>query len=780
MGNNACTLLLLSIRGSLNHLSETIRPEKPQGRPSRSLTTQKDLQSNKPFLSATQEDETMEPFHPLSACRQIKDKMTLVFIILSLMALFPHGVSSRRMDISRPVRNWRYETADSSGDVGYYASIALDNQDRPHIGYADYSNADIFYTYRSGATWLREMVAADYPTYFVSMQLDSTGAPHMIFGDGPFGSQPILVYARRTTQGWEMEGLAWRAKQYDFIQKAALALDANDTPHVVYYDDVHGQVKYGKRTSNGWIYDTVADTSVLAVNIAIDSGLAPWVIYNAMGKLYAVHHTSTGWDTMEVDGNAIACFKTIGITIDHNDHPHLSYCGNQDELKYAWYDGADWHTQTVDSGANLAQDSTITLNSTYEPHIVYSSTENSVYRLKYASRSDGVWSNEFIGDKVKNSATLALDSTDTPHSAYFDDVSNALTYGMRAAGVWTAEALHGNYPAVNDPFLVLDSQDQPRIAAGSPFNSQYYVRYAMKSPGGWSYETIAGPQANGYDLSMALDSTGTPHLSLVNGSYPDDLWYATRTGAGWQVETVDHSVNWEVGNLTSLAVDSFDRPHIGYYVQTPDYNNELRYAHLTASGWLTETVHVARYPSSVCLRLDSQDRPRIVFQDMANTVARWSGSDWLFETVGLAPFAGTVDCELDSQDQWHLTRQLNLTLFYLRQNQGTWSEEPVDESRDTGWNASLALNAQDQPQITYYERYTHIYKHATHLDSGWHVQPVAGSSSIIQPPISLALDHNGYPHFATTTGSFYGSALLLISGGELFMQTFNYFPLIIH
>jgi hypothetical protein len=42
---------------------------------------------------------------------------------------------------------WHIETVDSEGNVGLYASLALDGGGYPHISYLDWSNGDLKYAY---------------------------------------------------------------------------------------------------------------------------------------------------------------------------------------------------------------------------------------------------------------------------------------------------------------------------------------------------------------------------------------------------------------------------------------------------------------------------------------------------------------------------------------------------------------------------------------------------------------------------------------------------------
>ena len=44
-------------------------------------------------------------------------------------------------------QGWHIETVDSTGDVGWHTSLALNSKDNPHISYWDGTNSDLKYAY---------------------------------------------------------------------------------------------------------------------------------------------------------------------------------------------------------------------------------------------------------------------------------------------------------------------------------------------------------------------------------------------------------------------------------------------------------------------------------------------------------------------------------------------------------------------------------------------------------------------------------------------------------
>jgi hypothetical protein len=311
----------------------------------------------------------------------------------------------------------------------------------------------------------------------------------------------------------------------------------------------------------------------------------------------------------------------------------------------------EWHIETVDSVGIAGWYTSLALDSSDNPRIAYLEADN--IDLKFASHDGREWCIERVDSLGESSwgISLALDD-DIAHISYV--LFESLLYAYKDSSGWHTEAVPGECSGL--PSMVLDGQGFPHIAhmRGYPYDE---VRYAYRDEVCWHFQFV-NVECNVSHISLALNNGTFPHISCYGEA---NLMYVFRDDSGWHIEMVD-SLS---GLHTSLALDQNSHPHIGF-----SDGNDLKYAYRYGSAWHIETADTlddAGYFTS--LVLDTLGYPHIAH--CVGQVAYWL---WVPDM-----------------------------LRYVYKDNTGWHSETVDSEGEVGMWASLALDADGRPHISYHD-----------------------------------------------------------------------------
>lgn len=345
--------------------------------------------------------------------------------------------------------------------------------------------------------------------------------------------------------------------------------------------------------------------------------------------------------------------------------------------------------------------------------------------------------------------SLALDSADHPHIAYFDTTNRHLKYASSTGSTWVTETVDSSNSVGYYASLVIDESDQPCIAyVDSPYQD---VKYAKWNGVSWTIESAhfiyIGFMFHVGSLSVALDSAGNPHVSFYDTMY-DGVFYGSSDGSSWDVAPME--CDGAVGGDTSIAADSSGHPHIAYR----DFAHQtIKYTSWDGANWVTETAcSYTDWTGGPSLVLDGSANPHIAYHDAGSGVVKYAkrtGTSWATQAV-----AGTQDADqyvslkLDHSGNPHIAYAKLLAsacLCYTSWTGTAWSTQIVDTNG--GDYCSLALDSHDRPHISYRSFAQKALKHADWNGSTWVVEIVATAGNYVQWT-SIALDSKDRPHIA--------------------------------
>ncbi len=697
------------------------------------------------------------------------------------------------------------QTVDSTGNMGPYTSLELDQLERPHISYYDETNGDLRYTRGFGNSWLIEVVDSygDVGKY-TSMALDSNYRPHISYYDESNGD---LKYA------WH-DGFEFHIRTVDPIRDSGLytsiALDKNDTPLISYYERTRGILKLATLNGTDWMIEELDDDG--------DVGL----------------YTS--------------------LALDFDDNPHISYYDKtRGDLKFIEWNGTAWGTpRVIDAKGNVGLYTSLALGPNGRPHVSY--YDKTWTNLKFA-----VFSERFVDAKTIDSngdvgmySSLALDSTGKAHISYYDKTNGNLKWSTGRNFEWVTPNIYNEGDTGLYTSIEVNSNDRPRISfAGPSFsgasdpavgmdceredscsyvhmvwveseeiarNAYQRIYYQRSSDKGRTWETPIRPISSawraGYPNSYM---SGPPSISVVGKTvhviwshqYPGgsnnmgifyqrsedngDTWLEDEVriddtpsegpGGGildsldihadedyvyvvWQsvqkIFSIRSAVSeaharegwtYDMGKYASIAVDATRRVFIAFWDET---RGNLILSGSSENGNFDSKIvdrlgNVGQF-TSVALSPDMYPYPRIAYYDQTNgnlRYASWNGTDWVIEIVDSSGDVGQhASLEMDSNDTAHIAYYdfTNGDLKYAKQNGSSWSVETVDDFGDVGQFASLELDPLGLPRVSYYNATKKALNMASWNGAEWDLHEV--DSGDVGKYSSLALDSDGLAHLS--------------------------------
>jgi hypothetical protein len=327
-----------------------------------------------------------------------------------------------------PALGWQTETVDSEGDVGQYASLALDTKGLPTICYYDGTNGSLKVAHHDGAEWHLWTVEPGSTGYefgeYCSLALTSEGGPRVSYYNA---HDNTLRFAEQDGTSWSVETAGWSGGQH-----TSLALDASDLPHISHYDTSTGDLIYTYYDGKSWQSYPVDQTGDVGQysSLALHAG-RPHISYYDAGKgdlKYAYYMAGGQWSVATVDSTGdVGAFPSLAL--DADGYPHVAYLDiTQRTLEYAVFDGKSWAFESVEGKDEAHGFTSLALDAQGNPHISYAVSRTLSYDLKYAYHDGQTWSREFVDSagSVGTHTSVALDADGRPYLSYYDETKSDL------------------------------------------------------------------------------------------------------------------------------------------------------------------------------------------------------------------------------------------------------------------------------------------------------------------------------------------------------------------
>lgn len=309
----------------------------------------------------------------------------------------------------------------------------------------------------------------------------------------------------------------------------SIAVGADGTVHIAYFDDTTDDLRYARGDENGWLLELVDATGDVGrhASLALDASGVPHIAYldASQARLKYASRTGGAW-SLAVPQNGVT--SPISLAIDADDRAHIVF-GVGNDLYYGVYVGAAWVIELVDT--NTGNDVSLAVDSTGRPYVAYGNNE-----VRYAYRSTSGWQDEDVG--VGEDPSLALDSRDRPRIAFADGATGNLVLASKASGDWLLETAYQGITSFIS--LALDAAGTPHVSfrATTP-TFETFLAYTVEIDNVWRPEAVEVSGGVGLHGSLALSWRGYPVIAYpgIDGLRVADsrLAVLAPSGESWTV-----------------------------------------------------------------------------------------------------------------------------------------------------------------------------------------------------------------------------------------------------
>lgn len=317
-----------------------------------------------------------------------------------------------------------------------------------------------------------------------------------------------------------------------------------------------------------------------------------WITEAMMGGVFYANNASGEWETTQVSAGYF--YGPVDIAVSFQGLPFIAYHDHQaqdfdpalgDEVVAMMVEGR-WTLLTIASEGHDGWDNSIAVDADGYWHTasVEPSQFGTTVGVEYATNATGLeYAVEEIGSgpvPYEFHTSIAIQSDGTVGISYFNDETDDLMYAERAPGfdgTWTLTTVDSEGDVGRYASLAYDSADNPHIAyfmREGGASDAGTVRYTWRdSDGEWQSMDVGtltdvnlGMVGARKITAIAIDSHDGVHL--MYGDRLQIVYAQLQPDGTWTQQVVAESQT-ETGNLGSLvefALDADDTPHLVYYV----------------------------------------------------------------------------------------------------------------------------------------------------------------------------------------------------------------------
>jgi len=281
----------------------------------------------------------------------------------------------------------------------------------------------------------------------------------------------------------------------------------------------------------------------------------------------------------------------------------------------------------------------------------------------------------------------------------------------------------------------------------------------------WSIEVVDDSPKVGEGSSIAIDSFDRPHISYYDGQFTHQK-YAYWDGESWNYEIVDYEM-W-TGDKSIIRIDDNDVVHI---ISNHNEDITLKYYRLIEGNWTYD--YLSRGGFRYSMELNQDGNPQVFFYSQGfSSVYSFNDTDLVnllylpdpnYPSPSMPYWTNWGSITVDNEDNLHISFQKTTGYYtgyselkygYLIDDQ--WNFETIDNiSMESDYlrhtMTKIKLDSTGSPHICYFDESADALKHAYKVGSEWVIESIANGSAY---DISMAIDSNDkiYLSYFNTSG----------------------------
>ena len=304
---------------------------------------------------------------------------------------------------------------------------------------------------------------------------------------------------------------------------------------------------------------------------------------------------------------------------------------------------APWEVQIVEAGNGLGFYQAHAYDPTGKPAVAYSDVNND--DVRFAHWNGASWDIEIVdaGMNVNTGIDIAYSPVDDRASISYG--WGKLKFAHRgASGGWTITIVESKN-AYNDVTSLAYASDGGAAISYRTTGQNGALKFARQNPttGAWTTQVVEAGAGARYS-ALALDSAGNPAIAysddIDKDNWLDTLKFARWTGSSWFIQIVETGAVG-FGVLCTLAYN----PVTGNPGIVTQVNGVLRFAEWNGASWTITVIGTGYGPS---LRYDSLGTPLVSFSgDTQIQLASRIGGVWQFDLVDTRTAQWRTNLKLD-------------------------------------------------------------------------------------------------------------------------------------